>query len=287
MRHIFTVYHPSVVFLYLAAALACTMLSMQPVYLLISFAAGSIYAVYLNGARKYFSSLKFALVMFAVIAVLNPLFNHRGLTVLFYLAGEPVTLEAFAYGLCAGLMLLNVFIWFSCYDVLMTNDKFLYLFGKILPATALMVSMTLKLIPQTAYRARCIMNAQEGLVSGRRKKKQRFKNGVRSASVLMGWGMEDSIETADSMRARGYGARKRTAFSIFRMGRHDIFSLAAVGILASLSVVCIVLFGGKFMYYPCLKNLEGNIWAYIPYAILLFYPLLLEGRERLTWKRSW
>ena len=99
------------------------MLSMQPVYLLISFAAGSIYAVYLNGARKYFSSLKFALVMFAVIAVLNPLFNHRGLTVLFYLAGEPVTLEAFAYGLCAGLMLLNVFIWFSCYACLLyTSD---------------------------------------------------------------------------------------------------------------------------------------------------------------------
>lgn len=285
MRHIFTIYHPSVIFLYLAAALVCTMLTLQPAYLLISFIAGSIYAVYLSGARKYFSSLKFLLVMFIIIAVLNPLFNHRGLTVLFYLFDEPVTLEAFLYGLCAGLMLLNVFIWFSCYAALMTNDKFLYLFGKLLPTTALMVSMTLKLIPQTTYKARCIMDAQDGMDLRRERKKQHFKNGVRSASVLVGWSMEESIETADSMRARGYGAKKRTTFSIFKMGRHDVVSLVIICILAVLSIACIIFFGGKFMYYPYLKGLETNVWAYIPYCILLFYPLILEGREQLVWKK--
>ncbi|MEA5004411.1 MAG: energy-coupling factor transporter transmembrane component T [Christensenella sp.] len=286
MRHIFTIYHPGVIFLYLAAALVCTMLSMQPVYLLISFAAGSIYAVYLRGARKYFSSLKFLLIMFAIVAIVNPLFNHRGLTVLFYLFDEPVTLEAFVYGLCAGLMLLNVFVWFSCYAVLMTNDKFLYLFGKALPTTALMVSMTLKLIPQTTYKARCVMDAQEGMNMRQDKKGQRFKNGVRTATVLMGWSMEDSIETADSMRARGYGAKNRTTFSVFRMGRHDVVSLTVLVILAALSICLIVAFGGAFVYYPYLKGLEANIWVYIPYGILLFYPLILEGKERLAWKRS-
>ena len=285
MRHIFTIYHPSVIFLYLAAVLVCMMFSMQPVYLLISFLAGSMYAVYLGGTRKYFSSLSFLLMMFAVIALLNPLFNHRGLTVLFYLFDEPVTLEAFVYGLCAGLKLLSVFIWFSCYAALMTNDKFLYLFGRILPTTALMVSMTLKLIPQTAYRARCVMNAQDGMNMRQEKKKQRFKNALRTASVLMGWSMEDSVETADSMRARGYGAKKRTTFSPFKLERHDILSLVVICGLAGLSVASILVIGGTFMYYPYLAGIEENIWAYIPYGLLLFYPLILEGKERLAWKK--
>ena len=92
--------------------------------------------------------------------------------------------------------------------------------------------------------------AGRAAVSGRRKEKAAVQNGVRSASVLMGWGMEDSIETADSMRARGYGARKRTAFSISGWAGMIFFHWLPWASLASLSVVCIVLFGGKFMYYP-------------------------------------
>jgi energy-coupling factor transport system permease protein len=41
-----------------------------------------------------------------VTAWLNPLFNHAGVTLLFYLpGGNPVTLESMVYGLAAATML--------------------------------------------------------------------------------------------------------------------------------------------------------------------------------------
>ncbi len=83
-----------------------------------------------------------------MIAIANPLFNHRGSTALFYIGLNPVTLEALLYGVCSAGMLISVFIWFRCYLSLMTNDKFLYLFGRIAPATALIVSMYTKVDPR-------------------------------------------------------------------------------------------------------------------------------------------
>ena len=284
MKHIFHIYHPTVIFLYLVLALGGAMLTLHPVYLLLSFVVGSVYAVYLRGWRSYLMQFRFLLPVLVVVAVANPLFNHRGMTVLFYFLENPITLEATLYGLCTGLMLCCVFIWFSCYQVLMTNEKFLYLFGRIVPTIALMISMILKLIPQTQYKARCVANAQTamGMGIGQGKKREGIKRGIRMTSILMGWSMEDSIETADSMRARGYGAAKRTSYSPFRIQVHDVVALAMLLVLGTMSVWGIL--GETFSFYPKLSQIGLRPVAYGRYLLLLAYPLLLEGKEWLAWR---
>ena len=75
------------------------------------------------------------LPMLVAMALINPAFNHEGVTIIDYLpSGNPLTLESIIYGLCAAIMIVSVICHFSCYNEVMTSDKFIYLFGKIIPA---------------------------------------------------------------------------------------------------------------------------------------------------------
>ncbi len=42
---------------------------------------------------------------------------------------------------------------------------------------------------------------------------------------MITWSLENAIETADSMRSRGYGLPGRSAFSIYRMDSRDKLAL--------------------------------------------------------------
>ncbi|MDR0596573.1 MAG: energy-coupling factor transporter transmembrane protein EcfT [Clostridiales Family XIII bacterium] len=292
-HHAFPHYHPAAVFSYIAAAIVCAMLTMQPVYVIISFAAGTAYALYLGGARGYALGLRPLLAMFALIAVINPLTNHRGATTLFALGDYPITLQALLYGLCAGGMLICVFVWFMCYQRLITNDKFMYLFGRAAPTSSMVISMILKFVPVMTVRMREIADAQAalglGAGGGGRKKsgsKLGVKNGVRVSGILISRSMEDSIETADSMRARGYGAGPRTSFSRYRIAPRDIAFIAAVALLFAANVWCIFFYGevsggGSFRFFPFISGISANPLPYALYAAMLLLPLIDEAVQRL------
>lgn len=71
------------------------------------------------------------------------MFNHYGVTMLYYVksSGNWITLEALVYGVVLGAVMFVVIQWFSCYNKVMTTDKFIYLFGRIIPALSLILSM--------------------------------------------------------------------------------------------------------------------------------------------------
>ena len=97
--------------------------------------AGSLaYSIYLKGRKTVkvfvFGMLPACLVMM----VINPMFSHEGETILFYLDnGNPITLESILYGIGSGTMLACVVSWFSAFHEVMTSDKFMYLFGRVIP----------------------------------------------------------------------------------------------------------------------------------------------------------
>jgi energy-coupling factor transport system permease protein len=288
MHNIFSIYHPAVNLAYILTVLVCVMLTLNPVYVALSFYLGSLYLVYLTDLRRYGTSLRFTLVMFVIVALANPLFNHRGMTVLFYLFDNPVTFEALLYGLCSAGMLMSVLIWFGCYNALITNEKFLFLFARFLPGIALMISMVIKLVPVTKRKIEQIRIAQQamGLGTGMGNRKQRISRGIRVTSILMSWSMEDSLETADSMKARGYGCGKRTSFSVYKFCAHDWVAIVLIGISAVLNLGFIVLNLAQLEFYPRLSGdiLSGvSVCGYFAYALLLAYPMLLELWEELKW----
>ena len=142
------------------------MFLMHPVSLAISLASALVYAVYLNGRRAVRFSLLYMLPMMVVAALVNPAFNHEGATILTYLpSGNPLTLESILYGAAAAAMLAAVVTWFSCYTAVMTSDKFVYLFGRVIPALSLVLSMTLRFV-QNSKRSFRSYQRPNGVLAG-------------------------------------------------------------------------------------------------------------------------
>ena len=143
----FKMYHPLVNFSYFAYVLGLACTGMHPFMLCSSLFCSFLYMCIINGKKAPYS-LAFLLPAMLITAVINPLFNHEGMTVLEYLPdGNPLTLESILYGLCAGVSLVSVLCFFSCFSTVMASDKFMFLFGKIIPSLLLLLLMTIRFVP--------------------------------------------------------------------------------------------------------------------------------------------
>lgn len=102
---------------------------------------------------------------------------------------------------------------------------------------------------------------------------------LRLSTVLMGWTLEDSLETADAMRARGWGAApRRTSYVRYRFTRQDAAALAALVLAGALCLVLAVIATGQFHFYPQLSALT-LWWGYAPCALWMLLPTVLHLRE--------
>ncbi|MDR1042793.1 MAG: energy-coupling factor transporter transmembrane protein EcfT [Clostridiales Family XIII bacterium] len=290
-RSIFAGYHPLLNYLFFGYVALVPIIFMHPAIFAVSFAAALSWSFYLNGRRAVKFNLGFVLPLMCVAALFNPAFNHRGATILFYMRDNPITLESVVYGVCAAVMIGGVILWFTCYNAVMTSDKFIYLFGRVVPAMSLIVSMALRFIPRYKAQAGRIASARRGIgfdaFSGGFL--ARVSSGGAILSVMVTWALENAIETSDSMRSRGYGLPGRTAYSIYRFDARDRTLLVAL--LALMAVVVFALATGavKVLYFPV--YLVRDAWPLAPIAFLChtavcFLPLFLDAREDFVWKRS-
>ena len=281
--------HPAVSLLYFTAVIVFAMFLMNPVCLALSLLCSAATAVALNGRKALLFSLKIVLPMALLAIVINPFVNHRGVTVLGYLPwNNPLTLEAILFGVASAVMLSSTVLLFSAFHTVMTSDKLVFLFGKTLPALGLILSMALRFVPRFAAELREVRNAQRLLYPEKSGILPRIKSAVRVLSVMISRALEDSLETADSMKARGYGLKERTAFSRFRMAGQDWFLLAfTVALTAAIAVFC---FCGtaRFRYFPSITQLKltaDSILFYGTYAALLSLPLIFSLGEGIRWRK--
>jgi energy-coupling factor transport system permease protein len=214
--------------------------------------------------------------MVLFVGILNSLFNSAGATSLWKWGPFSVTVEGMCYGLAVGGMLAAILLWFSCYNEVMTEDKFTYLFGRKLPTISLMVSMISRWIPRMVSRGHSVYDSQEALIGGYDQTKSgKMKRGLRMATVLTGLGMEDSVQTADSMCARGYGATSRTSYARFKWHTRERIVLGLLIVLLVVNVVLLVTGTGSFKFYPRVSAIEP-LWGYLTYALMLGLPFLVE-----------
>ena len=277
--------HPAVSFAYFALVIACAMLLMHPVCLLISLLGAVLYVIQLNGRKGLRFSLKIALPVMLLAALVNPAFNHAGVTILTYLpTGNPLTLESLLYGLAAGAMLSAVALWFVCVTDVITSDKVVYLFGRVIPALSLLLSMTLRFVPRFIRRLRTVTQAQAHMGRDVRNGSmhQRVRSALRVFSIVVTWSLESGIITADSMRCRGYGLPGRTSFSLYRFDRRD------GAVLAWLAFCAVYLLGGglagglRFRYYPMVLTAPVTpltVSFFAVYVLLCLTPVLLHAWE--------
>ena len=290
MKDTFTSFHPIVNFLYFLVVIVSSMFFMHPVFLGISLLCGIAYSIRLNGMKAVKFNILYMLPILLLFAVMNPVFNHAGTTIIVYVNDNPITVESIVYGFASATMFVSVIIWFSCYNAVMTSDKFIYLFGRVIPALSLVLSMVLRLVPKLKAQIRVISNAQKcvGRDVSNGNMLQRARNGLKIISILTTWALENAIETADSMKSRGYGLKGRTSFPNFRFDSRD--GIALIWIVA-LSIV--LLFGAiigenNIVYFPAIimKPISGfSFLVYSAYGGLCLLPLIFNLLEDIKWAR--
>ncbi|MBD2846837.1 energy-coupling factor transporter transmembrane protein EcfT [Paenibacillus sp. IB182496] len=290
-RNSFASLHPAVLFAYFAAVIGCSMFFTHPLFQALSLLGAFSYSVLVKGRTGWVFNTLYMLPVLLLMAIWNPLFNHQGVTILFYLdSGNPVTLESVLYGASAAVMFVTVILWFSCVNAVMTSDKIIYLFGRVLPAFSLLFSMVLRFVPRYADKAREISLAQKGI--GRDVSQgswlQRAKNGMRILSILTTWALENAIETADSMKSRGYGLPGRTSFSLFRLDRRDAAMLGGMAILMAIVLTGAALGMNAMRFFPSIRTAEPSVFrtaALVAYLLFCLLPVILTIQEERRWKR--
>ena len=81
----FSTCHPFLNLFYFAVVLLFTMFNQHPVFICISYAGALSYSILLLGGKRTLrQSFLFTLPSLLIVALLNPLFNHYGVTMLYY-----------------------------------------------------------------------------------------------------------------------------------------------------------------------------------------------------------
>ena len=285
MSDAFSNLHPVLNFIFFLAVISVTVLTLHPLVPGLSLLCAFFYAVILYGFGAAIKRLFFfAFPIMLITALVNPLFNHYGVTTYFYLPnGNPVTAESMVYGLMSGLMISAVIMWFFCLSKVMTSDKYICILGAFAPKGALVLSMALKFIPDFELRRTMIRDA--GRCVGRHR-----GNGIRDLSVLTTWALENSIDISDSMEARGYGSTKRTSYSPYRLKKRDVSAIIymlAFGVVTAYST-----FNGAFYasYNPVIKiAFNPPVWrqvlGFCAFAAFCLLPVLSYTGECVALKR--
>lgn len=263
--------HPVPCFLYFLTVIGFTIFSRDPVILAESL-IGAVTAAVLSEKS---GALPFLAVTAAAVTLTNPLFSHNGVTVLFFVGDLAVTLEAFVYGLAFSAMLCAAVLWGAVSARFLTSDKYIWLFGRLLPSAGLVLSCAIRFVPLFVVRTRDFIKSRKAVT---------IKETAAAFSASLSYSAEEAMTTADSMRSRGYGTSKRTFFSSYRMTGGDIRALVIVLPCGAACAALSICGAGRFFYYPAISALKfdaANVALYICFGVLCALPTALIVHEEL------
>ena len=303
-------YNPYVNMLFFISVIVYGMLIRHPVYLALSLFGAFIYYLRLKGKAGIKTFLCFILPMFRFVVLINSFSNHYGVTALFTLpSGNKFTFESLMTATATSLIVVIVMLWFFCYNEVVTADKFMHVFGKILPVGALVISMALRFVPMYRKQFSDTYNAQKcfGEANGKNGYVNRIRCFVRVSAATVSHALENAIQTADSMKARGYGLRGRTSYSRFKWTSRDTVVISLLILLNSAVIFgvtsgctyCIynpyvvinpsANFGTTFFIEDLNMTLNpfsaAGIISMIAYFFLCFMPVMIDVKEDIRWNR--
>ena len=283
--------HPVVNFVYFVFAIGFGVVIQHPVYLLAAVIGSSVYYLLLTGVKGIRMILAI-LPLCLLIAVVNPLFNTLGKTLLFSLFGRPYTLEALLYGAAVGGIFLVMMLWFGCYNVVLTSDKFTSLFGNLIPSLSLLLVMVLRMIPNLMRKAKQFLGARKSIGKGGSEnapRKDKVMDGMTIVSALTDWALEGSVVTGDAMRSRGYGSTKRSSFMVYRMTGMDVCLLVTQCLLILMVLASMITGGTVAEFTPDLfiAPIKGyHVPGFLAYWAYLLIPVILQIKETIQWHIS-
>lgn len=283
----FSSFHPVTTAIYFLSVMMITMFSSNPI-LLCSALFFAVASIIKTQKGQIFKDLLYNCLLFMIIAITNPIFLHNGVTPLFFVNGNAVTLESVVCGVNIGLMVMSVIYLFKCVNIVLTNDKILYLLGNVSPKIALLMSGALRFIPLIKTQAEKIKQSQKamGLYSSD-SLTDKLKGALRVYSALITWALENAVDTGASMKARGYGLKGRSRYSLYTFKIVDIVMLLFIAVLDAVVIFALATDKLRFEFYPSISYSDFNVYtisAIIAFILLCAIPLIIECKEALRWK---
>lgn len=263
----------------LLAVSLVTMLRVHPVVSVISMCSGALSLLLYGGRGELRALLRFCLPVGLLLILFNLAFNRNGVTVLFYIGDAAVTLESILYALFTAFAFCGAVLWFSFFCAFLDSDRVYRLFARFSKGLAVIFSLSLALVPKILEKYEEIKLQERAETD----KKHRFTQNILQLSALFSWVLEDSFETAVSMKARGALLKEK------RQTQKQKATVADI-LLWILCVACVaIMFFSPPMLaeiYPKFRQeayLQNNI-SYIPLFLLYFSPVIFKIWEVTKWK---
>jgi energy-coupling factor transport system permease protein len=207
-------------------------------------------------------------------ALINPLLSHVGDDVLFSLpaaipvAGGPITAEAAAFGLVAGLGIVACLLAVAPLSLAIESHELINALPRFLERTGTAVSASLHLVPGIARSYTAIREGQ--LLRGWKPGGPAAWGEVLVPTLLTA--IEDSVQLAEAMEARAYGSGPRTSFTVSHWRALDTaLVLVALAVAGGFVLARALGAGGDWHAYPRLALPELQP-ALLGLCLLLFLP---------------
>ncbi len=263
MTNFFREIHPWAIMIYLLGAIWRIAITDYDITMIYWFIALSCTDISISGIRDFGKRLRYYAGMILVMAAFQVVFNHSGDRVFLYVNGQPWTWDAFVYGFYMGCMVSGLCLWFQVFQKCLDNQKITYMIGNRFPTVALIINMVFCYYEKFIYKIDKIREVWHAY--GTEKTLGGKKHAGILLSVLLTVMLEDSIDTAMSMSARGYGSGKRTHYKVYPWMLRDSIVTGVAGL------VCI----------GCMFWKAGVVKIGMLYMIL---PVLYNGYKELQWK---
>lgn len=256
-------YHPISLLVFFTSSISIFVLITNPIILSIGFVSGIFLLFKTNKIR--IKNLMVFLVLFLCTVCINPLFNHKGTTILYYFRnGNPLTLESILYGLYFVGIFFTSIIWFMVLSKAFSNDKVLYIFGRISPNLALILSMIVRFLPRFKEKIQEM-------------KENSNKNSIQVLSMMITWSLESSIIMSQSMSTRKFGECTRTSFHLYKIKSNDYVIIS--WIFVNFMLVLFNYYNLEFSFFPFMDRISfdyKSLMCYFAYFNIVFVPFYCE-----------
>lgn len=289
MKNYFSQRHPAVILAYFLCAVIVTILFSHPAVTIISFLSVLLLSLWVNGFRCMLKDAASSAVTILIFTVVSPLFNHRGDTPVLYVNNRPVTLESILFGVFSGMLISGMVVWFSIWHKTLGNDKFIYLLGRKFPQSSLLITMMTGFIPYFRLKLAEITGVQKklGVNAAKGNLSERLQSAGAILSVLVSITLEDTMETADSMAARGYSLSNKTSRGFYRFKKADVMLVAVIGIMMAAFIIIYISRDMEYSFFPAVTKVgfSDKKIIYLGLCFLFFnIALAVNIAEEVIWK---
>jgi energy-coupling factor transport system permease protein len=274
--------HPRALATWSAAALVVVLTSTNPAYRILVLLLALNLLLSLRRPDAVLRPLFIAVGVASVVTVLlNTLLSHTGVHTLFTIPGQlpgiggSITTEAVIYGVDVALGLAAAVLAMAALSRVLYPHDLIDAFPRLLQRTAALTGAALNLVPAVARNTVAISEAQRMRGSGG----TRLRDWHAVAAPIVVSALDDSLQLAEAMEARGFGSGPRTRYASARVGVASAAVIACAVAAVVLTVVARTI-GALPDWYPFpTATVPGIALLPVIACVLLAVPLV-------TWRRA-